>query len=83
MPELVNITVDGRGLEVVAGTSLAAALLNAGHPCMRRSVLGEARSALCGMGICFECRVRVDGRDHVRACMLSCRPGLEVETGRG
>lgn len=83
MPEPVSIRVDGRALDVPAGSSLASALLGAGELGLRRSVRGELRSALCGMGICFECRVRVDGRDHVRACMTVCRPGLEVETARG
>jgi len=32
------------------------------------------------MGICFECRVTVDGRPHVRSCQVVCRPGMEVRT---
>ncbi|MFO1053762.1 MAG: (2Fe-2S)-binding protein [Planctomycetota bacterium] len=75
----VRIRVDGQPLVVAHGTSLAAALANAGIP-TRRSVRGEPRAALCGMGICFECRVNVDGRSLVRACMVECEDGMEVHT---
>ena len=60
--------------------SLAAALLNAGVTSFRQSVHGEMRGPLCGMGICFECRLTIDGQLHVRSCQLVCRPGMEVET---
>jgi NADPH-dependent 2,4-dienoyl-CoA reductase/sulfur reductase-like enzyme len=32
------------------------------------------------MGICFECRVTVDGVPHQRACILPCAQGMVVET---
>jgi predicted molibdopterin-dependent oxidoreductase YjgC len=76
----VRITVDGRTIEAAAGTTLLAALWNAGVLSLRRSVSGEARGALCGMGICFECRVTVDGRPHRRACSELVRDGMEVRT---
>jgi len=82
MPERVGIQVDGAQLSVVAGTNLAAALANHGRRALRRSVRGEPRGALCGMGVCQECRVTLDGRAHVRACAVLCREGLRVETGR-
>ena len=46
--------------QVKAGTVVSAALLTAGIPC-RRSATGQLRTALCGMGICFECRATVNG----------------------
>jgi sarcosine oxidase subunit alpha len=30
------------------------------------------------MGVCFECRVTVDGIAHQRACMLTVREGMDV-----
>ena len=56
------------------------AVARAGVTTFRRSVTGEPRGPLCGMGICFECRVTVDGRPHVRSCQVLCRPGMEVRT---
>ena len=58
--EVIEVFVDGRSVRVAPGVSVAAAVLNAGKAC-RESVTGERRAALCGMGICFECRVEIDG----------------------
>jgi sarcosine oxidase subunit alpha len=58
---------------------VSAAMLSAGAAC-RISVSGEPRTALCGMGICFECRAVVDGVPHQRTCQLLCREGMRVET---
>ena len=79
MPELLTITINGREVQVRAGTVVSAALLTANTPC-RRSVTGQLRTALCGMGICFECRATVDGVPHRRTCQLLCHSGMVVET---
>jgi len=79
MSKLIAITINGVRNEVVEGTTIAAALLLAGQAC-RVSVTGEARTALCGMGICFECRAMVDGVPHRRTCQTVCTPGITVET---
>lgn len=63
-----------------AGTSVAAALLNAGVRAFRRTPAGAARAPLCGMGICYECRVIIDGRRHLRACMIDVADGMEIGT---
>jgi predicted molibdopterin-dependent oxidoreductase YjgC len=74
------LLVNGRDVRVREGTSVAAAILEAGAPC-RISVAGEARAPLCGMGICMECRATVDGAAHVRTCQLTARNGMTVVTG--
>ena len=76
----VSLTVNGKPMQVPAGTSVAAAVMMAGEPC-RFSLEGEARGPLCGMGICMECRVTVNGVSHRRGCQLICAPGMEVESG--
>mgnify|MGYP003488398230 CR=1 FL=1 len=76
MPELL---LDGRALRVADGTSVAAALALGGDGCSRTSVNGERRAPLCGMGICQECRVTIDGRRRL-ACQTLCRDGMRVET---
>jgi aerobic-type carbon monoxide dehydrogenase small subunit (CoxS/CutS family) len=78
MAERVTIKIDGVAFEVAAGASVAAVLFDLGRAGLRRSPQGQPRGALCGMGTCFECRIRVDGR-VVRACLELCRAGLEVE----
>jgi predicted molibdopterin-dependent oxidoreductase YjgC len=79
-PADVTIRVDERVLRVEAGITVAAALQNAGLG-FRRSVTGEVRGPLCGMGICHECRVTIGGVAHRRACLVMVEPGMEIRTG--
>jgi D-hydroxyproline dehydrogenase subunit gamma len=81
MPKSLTMLVNGMPVQLEPESMVSAALLKAGVPC-RRSVTGEPRTALCGMGICFECRVTVNGVPHRRTCQLTCREGMVVETER-
>jgi thioredoxin reductase len=80
MPERVAIEVDGRRIEVESGITVAAALENAGARALRSSLSGQPRGVLCAMGVCFECRVAIDGMPHRRACMELVREGMAVAT---
>lgn len=77
MPKLL---VNGRQVEVPAGAMVSAAVALSGESRFRRSVTGEPRAPLCGMGICFECRVTIDGRAHAKSCQIPCEEGMEVRT---
>jgi sarcosine oxidase subunit alpha len=79
----VSIVVDGRHLRVAAGVSVAAALLDNGVRAFRHSVTGANRGPLCGMGVCYECRVMIDGIPHRRACLVTVSDGLEISTVEG
>jgi sarcosine oxidase subunit alpha len=79
MPSEVTVTVNGSHVSVPAGATVAVAMMMAGKPC-RTSVTGELRGPLCGMGICFECRARVNGIPHSRTCQILCESGMEVTT---
>lgn len=81
MPEPITVTVrvNGRSLAISAGATVAAALMISGTPC-RKSVSGEPRGPLCGMGICFECRAVIDGIPHRRSCQILCASGMEIRT---
>jgi aerobic-type carbon monoxide dehydrogenase small subunit (CoxS/CutS family) len=78
--DLVTIVVDGEERRVPANTTVAVALLGLGVRAFRRSVSGEPRAPLCAMGICFECRVDVDGVADRRACLIPVVEGLLVRT---
>jgi len=78
MRDAVQMKVNGIAIRVPRGSTVAAAVLLAGRSAFRRSVSGELRGPLCGMGICFECRVAIDGQLHVRSCQMLCREGMEV-----
>jgi D-hydroxyproline dehydrogenase subunit gamma len=75
----VTLTVNGAAITVQEGTTVAAAVMLAGAN-TRVSVSGMPRAPLCGMGICFECRVVIDGVPHQRSCQIICRPGMQVKT---
>jgi predicted molibdopterin-dependent oxidoreductase YjgC len=75
---MTEITVDGRPLRVEPGSTVASALLNAGVTVFHRSTGGTARGPLCGMGICYECRVTIDGVAHQRACMTLVVEGMAI-----
>jgi sarcosine oxidase subunit alpha len=59
---------------------VAAAILQTDQP-FRASVSGQPRAALCGMGICFECRVTINDVVHSRSCQILCEPGMKIVTG--
>ena len=80
MREIIRVSVNGVPVAVQAGTTVAAAILQCGESRFRQSVTGEPRGPLCGMGICFECRVRVDGVAHTKSCQTLCMPGMEIAT---
>jgi len=75
----VSLTVNGQQVSVLAGATVAVAVAIAGQVC-RTSVSGEPRGPLCGMGICYECRVSINGVPHCRSCQILCEPGMEVRT---
>jgi len=80
----ISFLVDGRPLAAHDGESVAAALLASGLRFTRWTArTGEPRGYFCGMGICQDCLVTVDGSPNVRACMTPVREGLRVETQRG
>jgi len=76
----VRVTIDGQPCEITAGMTVAAALVAMGMRTTRTSVSGQPRGPLCGMGICQECRVTVDGRAHVLGCQTLCRDGQTILT---
>jgi hypothetical protein len=81
MDEIIRILIDGESVSVSRDITVAAALLNAGKIRLRESVTGDPRGPLCGMGICFDCRVTIGEEQHVRACLVKVRDGMEVSTG--
>ncbi|MCC6328773.1 MAG: (2Fe-2S)-binding protein [Acidobacteria bacterium] len=78
---MITISINRKQVSVADGTTVAAAVLNAGETAFRTSVSREARSPLCGMGICFECRLTINGEPHIRSCTLLAEDGMEVVTG--
>jgi aerobic-type carbon monoxide dehydrogenase small subunit (CoxS/CutS family) len=82
-PVTTTLSIDGQSACVEQGISVAAAIAINGGSITRRSVGGDARAPLCGMGVCQECRVTIDGRPHQLACQTLCAEGMQVTTCAG
>ena len=83
MRDPVTISVDGRNVQVERGSSVVAAiaLVTGGADVVtRESVSGAQRGPLCGMGVCQECRVTIDGVRHRLACQTLCVDGMNIST---
>ena len=77
---MITLTINHRSVTVADGTTVAAAIIGSGIDTFRRSVRGDGRGPLCGMGICFECRVTIDGIPLERSCNILAAEGMEVAT---
>ena len=78
----VRIEVDGEPVQAFEGETVATALLASGRRIFRHTPGGSPRGLYCGMGICFDCVVEVDGESSVRSCITLVRPGMKVRTPR-
>lgn len=79
-----HFTFDGTRIDYRAGQTVAAALIGAGILSWRTTRrAGRPRGLLCGIGICFDCLIVVDGLPNQRACLLAARPDTAVTTQSG
>lgn len=79
----VTIDINGKPVTAYLGESVATALLSEEIVAMRTTTLGESRGAFCGMGVCFDCLVVVDGKPNTRACMTWVKEGMDIRTQDG
>jgi predicted molibdopterin-dependent oxidoreductase YjgC len=74
----LSLTLDGRAVNAYEGETVAAVLLAEGHIATRKTRSGSPRGVYCGMGVCFDCLVVVDGVPNTRACVTWVRKGMDV-----
>jgi len=80
----VTVTVDGEPVQAYLGETVAAALIaHSGSLALRTTHGGSARGLYCGMGVCFDCLVAVDGVPNTRACMTWVRNGMKISHMNG
>jgi NADPH-dependent 2,4-dienoyl-CoA reductase/sulfur reductase-like enzyme len=75
----VAIEYRGRPLAGRPGDSVAAVLVDAGQLACRIAADGDPRGVFCGMGVCHECLVTIDGVPGRRACVEPVRDGMRIE----
>ena len=78
MSDTVSFTFEGRDLAGRRGESLAAALIAADVRSFRATRTGAERGIFCGMGVCQDCLVEIDGRSNQRACMVKLDRSMTV-----
>lgn len=79
-----TVTFDGREIAVLPGQTIAAALWSAGITSWRTTRgCGEPRGVFCGIGVCFDCLVSVNGRVNQRACLVPAEAGDVIRTQEG
>lgn len=76
----VRFRFDGNEVVARPGDSLAAALAEGGFTRFHRTPAGKERGIFCGMGVCQDCLVEVDGQRSQRACMAHVRDGMVVHS---
>ena len=77
----VTFMLNGETVQACAGETLLAALLSErGWPLRWTECANAPRGMFCGMGVCMDCLVHIEGEGIVRACMVVVRPGLVCRT---
>ncbi len=77
--EKVIIRVNTREIAAYQGETVLSALIAAGYKTLKKSsILKENRGAFCGMGVCFECIVTINGTPNQRSCMCQVENNMEI-----
>jgi predicted molibdopterin-dependent oxidoreductase YjgC len=80
----IEFTFDGEKINALTGQSVAAALLAANQRSLRKTRFNNnERGVFCGIGICFDCLVVIDGITNQRACLIEAKQGMKVQTQVG
>jgi aerobic-type carbon monoxide dehydrogenase small subunit (CoxS/CutS family) len=80
----IEFTFDGKKIDAITGQSVAAALLAANQRTLRKTRFNNnERGVFCGIGVCFDCLVVIDGVTNQRSCLIEAKPGMQVQTQVG
>ena len=74
----IQFEFEGRVMYAFPGDSIAAALTSYGIIDLRITSSGESRGIFCGMGVCHDCLVEIDGNQNQRACMTKVKNGMRI-----
>jgi aerobic-type carbon monoxide dehydrogenase small subunit (CoxS/CutS family) len=83
MTQTITFTFNGNPIQCEEGQSIAAALINGDQRELRKTRFGdEPRSIFCGIGICFDCVVVINGVANQRSCLIEAHDGMKVESAQ-
>jgi hypothetical protein len=83
---VTSFRFDDREIAFVAGQTVGAALIANGVYSWRTTRrFGRPRGLFCGIGVCFDCLIAIDGGPNQRACLVAAEPTMVVtsQTGTG
>lgn len=77
----IEVTVDGRKVLAFDGELVSTVLQLEGiFVFARKHNTGRPSGVYCGMGVCYECLVTVNGRANLRACQTFAADQMVIET---
>ena len=83
MTQTITFTFNGNPIQCEEGQSIAAALIKSDQRELRKTRFGdEPRSIFCGIGICFDCVVVINGVANQRSCLIEAHDGMKVESAQ-
>ncbi len=81
MSQAISFTFNGAQMQCEEGQSIAAVLINLEQRELRKTRFGnEPRSIFCGIGVCYDCVVVINGLSNQRSCLIEVRDGMKVES---
>ena len=79
----IRMTFEGQEVTAHPGQSVGAALVEAGVRSWRTTRKGgRPRGLFCGIGVCYDCLITVDGVPNQRACLVPAAEGLSLTATR-
>ena len=82
----VNVIVNSKEIIARKGEPILAVLIASGFDSTRTTEkLAAPRGLFCGIGVCTDCLVTVNGMPNVRSCVTPVEEGMVIQTqsGRG
>ena len=75
---------DGIEVSAIPGQSIGAALLESGRKVLRSTrIENKPRGMFCGIGVCFDCLVVINGVPNQRACLTEVAEAIQVINQQG
>ena len=79
----VVVQIDGESVEAFEGESVAAAVMADRRLDLRETEHNEPRGYFCGMGVCFDCVMIINGVPNTRTCVTWVHDGMTIERQLG
>lgn len=76
----MRIYLNGVEVEATENESVGTFLLKRRQQVLRKTRFNnQPRGMFCGIGVCFDCIVTIDGIANQRACITQLRNGMRIE----